>query len=102
MYVLLCLVCAFGIFGQYHPVPLPLEDDGSVPAQNDLSLATVSPAFVPFKFNWVSTVTHVYLFVQGKIHNSMRDFLSSSILSVKYFISNWCVLFNQSIHAYMS
>ncbi|XP_077064477.1 matrix metalloproteinase-20 [Siphateles boraxobius] len=40
MHVLLCLVCAFGIFGQYHPAPLPLEDDGSAPAQNDLSLAT--------------------------------------------------------------
>lgn len=48
MRVLLCLVCAFGIFGQYHSAPLPLEDDGSVPAQNDLSLATVSPAFAPF------------------------------------------------------
>uniref|UniRef100_A0A672RI67 Matrix metalloproteinase-20-like n=1 Tax=Sinocyclocheilus grahami TaxID=75366 RepID=A0A672RI67_SINGR len=40
MQVLLCLVCAFGLFGQYHPAPLPLEDDGSVhptrPAQNDL------------------------------------------------------------------
>lgn len=52
MQVLLGLVCVFCLFGRYRLTPLPQDEhDESIhtakPAQNDLSMATVSALFIP-------------------------------------------------------